>query len=1168
MVTTVLTCSFWGLGGCSKPLDTSRTVEPYSSFGEVVYREGCQRVDWTGQLAQKAAGQRDTVDVSGTEAHQVCVMNMPAPSPAPEKVKAIQKQRDLLIATVDLILPKDFLDNLQNFMLQLLPLHDDGTMTKSILSVADLLDTMYKDPDFTPALARLALRAGYRPTKTAAGLVHTIVEYPNIDDFLGKLLGMIAPGGTANAEWENLNTALSKELKTSQPVSNPADSERTLRLALNLIMSTNPDLGTGTARPLVSRDYRGMAVPNAVNGQLPAPFVDTDGDGLADVDSSGHFVDANLAPITVPAPFPEAGAMMDPTPRDNQGRVLQSDGKTFLYNYLDLDGTVIGGMTRETLKMMDPAKDTTLGLVYGATALLGTRSTQTKMYMDSMGGMIDSLTYNGFDTAQSALLDMLHAFIQILGDPNADQTLLATQTLLNQHESPTARLIKAMFDVNDQGKMHPEAVIPSTSILYDDLSPIIVRILRVPGLAEDLVKALENPHSKGLAPMIARLMQARNQIDFDQNSCASESTCILGLCNCAHPLNMNGADLDGIDPVDRTQPDVDYNRSLLQRIAHLIHDANNAQYCSKPGATLAVAGFTAKTYTNACDMFKVPDLALFYILNMATPALIKNTQGTSRNDTTWKVASFCENIQDSFVTGIINTLGETAALEDQTQITGFLCQPTPAALNRALFLDWDSQSDFIHNATDPVPCTDGDLFKDVHDKSIMAWETTMANNPSGFANDTFYDAIRPLVDAFASHDECVQVDPETGNCMQLQNAAKILVDLFGMLHEHWASPKSSYFGHTYQSSNRGAPRFSFPDNVVSYEPLLVQVLGTMDIVPAVIDLAPTLDSFTVDGTASGQPALPVLIGTAQYLFDPAAAPAGLAYRNGATSTVMSDGTTPVPQTTPYYLLADAFAHKRLALNSIPADQSTAWQNATSALVDQMLTMQQNTDGTYQFQNRHVHAVSSIMIDFLRARLQSHAKQGDLADWVHKTVTQDLTDTMGGPTFAALGDFVAKVEADPDSRTQLYNLLQYLMDEADNDLVFQTALTTLADQVQMFMDDPDLVPVAHIFGAAIDPAKGTVDTQLDLMKRARDLDTNKAMLTILRNLYKLDTTNEYPASNLADVLSEVNRTRPGQGGPLDGGDYKTLLGEVRDFLTDEQRGFVKFLEIVKNRGPHN
>jgi hypothetical protein len=785
------------------------------------------------------------------------------------------------------------------------------------------------------------------------------------------------------------------------------------------------------------------------------------------------------------------------------------------------------------------------------------------MYMDSAGGMIDSITYNGYDTSQSAVLDLIHAFAQVLGDPNAIDSLQATEQLLTRYESPTARLIKAMFDVNDLGKMHPEAQIPPTSIIYDDLAPLIIRILRVPGLAQDLVVALQNPHVRGLAPMMSRLMQARNQVDFDHG--AGPDFLLLA----------NGADLDGIDPVDRSQPDVDYNQSLMQRIAHMIHDANGAQFCNKQGANPSFI-ISLGTY-DKCTLFEIDDLALFYILNMSSVG--SNSSGFPQSAISG--ANFIDHMIDgTLVKDAILAAGALGAqdglLEFQTGITGFKSYPTPAALNRSLFLRPNEQSSFLQATTDPIPCTDGDLFTDVHDKSIMAWETRLVNNPAGmlnsaYYNDTFYDAIRPVVDAFARHEECLAVDRATGNCTQIQNAAKILVDLLAMFHEHWPSPNSSNFGHQYQSTSRSQPRFAFTDDVHSYEPLLTAVLGKMDVVPAVIDMAPTLTTFTVDGTASGQPALPVLIGTARYMFDPAAATAGVAYRDGSTTTVMADGVTPIPRTTPYYMLADAFAHKRAALAAAGADQANAWKASTSTLVDDMLTVVKNSNGSFQLKNRRMHAVTQILVEFVRSRLESHTASGDVDDWAHKQLTQDVTDIMGGPVFAALGDFVSKVEADPDARTQLYNLLQYMMNEAQNDEVFQTALTTLADQVQMFLDDPDLVPVAHIFGEALNPARNIVDQQIDLIKRARDLDTRtpeRALLVILRNLYKLDQNNVYPASNVADIVSEINRTHPGQGGDLNAGDYKTLLGETRDFLTDEQRGLPRFIEIIKNRGPKN
>src|SRR5262249_9053485 len=137
------------------------------------------------------------------------------------------------------------------------------------------------------------------------------------------------------------------------------------------------------------------------------------------------------------------------------------------------------------------------------------------------------------------------------------------------------------------------------------------------------------------------------------------------------------------------------------------------------------------------------------------------------------------------------------------------------------------------------------------------------------------------------------------------------------------------------------PRFAHTDNLVSYEPLLQEVLGgdgtgtRPDLVPAILALAPVLNTATIDGTTGTAPLRPVLIGTAKYLFDPGAAPPGLAYRDGHVSTVESDGTTPVARVTPYYLLADAFAHKRTALAAADVTQGDSWRTATSALVDQM-----------------------------------------------------------------------------------------------------------------------------------------------------------------------------------------------------------------------------------------
>src|SRR4051812_15729860 len=109
VVTTVLSFCV----ACDAPLDTTRNAEPYSSFGQAVYREGCQRVAYTSSLDDREAGRAATVDVSGALSKLVCVAGEPAPADAPAKVQAIRAQRDALIAAVDAALPREQLADFQ-----------------------------------------------------------------------------------------------------------------------------------------------------------------------------------------------------------------------------------------------------------------------------------------------------------------------------------------------------------------------------------------------------------------------------------------------------------------------------------------------------------------------------------------------------------------------------------------------------------------------------------------------------------------------------------------------------------------------------------------------------------------------------------------------------------------------------------------------------------------------------------------------------------------------------------------------------------------------------------------------------------------------------------------------------------------------------------------------
>jgi len=1128
------------LAACEPALDTTRLAEPYGSFGEIVYRESCQRIAYTGQLAQREAGLRETVDVSGRLGRAVCVDGAAPPQGGPPKLAAIVKLEPVLTGAIDALLPAPLLDEVQAFLEQLGPLADDGTLGRSVSSLGDVLGELATKPALSEALARLSRQDGYRSPQTAVGLAWPIVSYPGLSSFIDETLGLIASGGTAEAETQALLSAVAMGMAQAQPVADPGASERTLRVALDLLTATHPDLATGVARPLVLRDHRGLArvaVDDA--GQPRPPFADEDRDGLADSDEAGRYLGRDGAPLEVPTPFPVPG-VEDSAPRDSTGRALVAAGGEPLYQFLDLDGTLLAGLTHEVSALLQPDRDIVLGLLWGSGALLGPRAPRTQQYLDGAGAVRGQLDYHGFDSATAPLIDLAHAYAQLLADPGIDKTLEALSTLLVSHEEPTARFVGALLDASDRGRAHNEATIPVTSTLFDDLIPLVARALAIPGLAEDLIEALSDERVRDLGPIVARLLVARNTIDFDH-----ANPWLTG----EYPLTSN---LDVVLPINRSAPDAEDNRSLLQRIAHMIHDANDLQFCNKDGARPLVG--TIGTYAR-CDMFQIDDLALFYVLTMQS-----DPAGAS-NPSAREGADFCAHITAS---GVIDTTCPSL-LENQIGIQGFGRFPTPAALNRALFLRQSEKSLFMAASTDDVLCSDGDRFIDVHDRSIFAWEVQLPDAPSGRADASFYSAMAPIVDAFARHDECLARDPNTGDCTRAQNAAKILVELFATLHTHWPSPQSSYAGHVFQSVDPAQPRYAEGDALVTYEPLLAEVLGQADLLPALFDLAPTLASTLLVGPPADTSVRAALLETARYVFQPGLA-AGLAYRDGATSTVRADGVTPVPQATPYHLIADAYARKRASLSAVGGAQATAWRSATAGLVDRLLSVEATGLAPPRFANRRARAIAILVIDFLRARIAAHRRAGDLEAWARRGLTDDLTETLGGASFAAVADLVAKMETSPLARDQVHGLLRHLFDESSGEKIAATALTAMADLLQRALDDRDLVPLAQALGTALEPRTGTVYAQLTLLHRALAVDPARTLLSVLRNLYTEDELGVTPATRLGEVITELHRGTPGQGGALLAADPSAILSELSAFLVDERRGLTRVIEIFKARAP--
>ncbi|MEZ4401964.1 MAG: hypothetical protein R3B06_18180 [Kofleriaceae bacterium] len=1101
--------------GCASPLDTTRAPVDTGSFGTTVLTLVCKRFAYADDLADGGA-----TDVRGDAYRDVCREGLAPPDSASDRMKALAAERDRLITTVDTIFPDDYLAPLQGYLTQndFLALYDDDRAQGSIDALIGMLRLMADDPAVVGALERLGPRIGYRPLRPALGAVRALVRYPELNQLLLALTTAITEGGSARGEWKRLINAVGGALRAAQPSANPGDPDRTLRVALDLLLRERATLGTSATVPLTLRDARGLAQPVAI----AAPFVDRDGDGAADVDGQGRFVDGTGAVIDAPTPFDvPTGEVAAPWPhRDSAGRALTAAGGPALYRYVDLDATVLAALARDGIALFDPGKGTALDLLRGASALVGPRQAATHTYANG-----ETLDYRGYDTAASPLLDLGYAYSQLLADPGIGDTLALGRELAVNHEPEVARLAEAVVKAFRAGDGHPEAQVPVDAPLWDDLVPVLRQIAANPALFTALMTALEKPEVAQLGERFRTLMAYKDRFDIN-------------------PANQTVTGSFATQ-VDRSRPDSSYDRSIFQRFLHLINDSNGARACNKQGARVRdpFLNITLGTY-NECALFRVDNLAVFYLQSMAYAkdgagnVICEDAGGEFNSTRTAATAAGCAGFGSGWrprpkanfnynwgglVRTSIDTFGGDGFLEDTVGIAGMRSHPTPEALNRVLFLN--PTPAYLTNIIDPLRDKEGDLFISQHAGTLPVLE-----------KDGFYAQMRPVVQAFAD-----------------QNAEQLLVDILAVLHKHW--PSRSSINH--QSVDPAAPSYVWGSGAVSYEALIVDILADGSLMSALAASAPTLDAITVRGKR-----YPAIVRAAvAYLLTPRA---GLADRTGRTTTTTADGRA-VGQLSPWHLLADAYRGKQARLGAA-GSEGEAWTQSVSELVDVLARGADVPGQGWRWKNPRLRGVLDGLLELLEQRVAVHDAAGDRARWLATDLPADMRDLVTSPVFAGAADFVVSLQAEPETRVQLDKVMQYLVSEAQASESFVAALTAIADVAQLALDDADLVPIAHVLGQSLAPERGWLEAHLAFVKGARTVDAAGTLARLMTNLYDEARPDRTAVGELVDGLTEVLRANPYQdlGEPLTAADYRSILTGVADFLDEEQRGLRKFIAIIKSR----
>jgi hypothetical protein len=1231
---------------CSGNFDTTRQARPYASkstLGQEVFGVLCDRVG-AGALAEDPMGLSFHAvchpDGAGKYADTVDQAKLPPVSGAAAvtrnlavaKVEVLARRRAELIKAIDVILPDIEYDDpyatpprkvrlheaVRVLIQRLNPLYDsnplasegassDPLLPSATQSLARLFQTLADSAPAQQALSQIGGRKGYRPLSVGLGAIAPILTYPNLRAISQQSVRILSPGGPARAEFVQLLNVVHEELRTSETqvplspilvddsIAQPNRPRDNLEILSNVLLATDPSF-EGEAMHMgliVQRDDRGFAMVTGsapgFPGSIPAPFVDNDGDGLADVDLFGRFVDAQGNPVQVDLPFSVPGEPRVRAP-DALGRAVLDNGEP-AYAYIDTNTTLVASLLRDVTNLVDPDpandRETLMDALAGAYVLLGDRvPDQAMVYGDGVKFEKKTIMYKGFDPETSPLVDLVYAAGQVLGDPQSDDFLAQMIDLFENHEQELARVVGAALEMKAIADKYPDVSLPRDSIVWDQMMDVVAKIANVgpsdgswdgPGLLEDLLLALGDDRSLALGDVYSKFATYRDIMSYDPN-------------------NLNGPGFNRTSgdyqpphvPVDRSKPTTGTNRSALQRSLQMIYDSTTTKSCNKAGAHLnlvtnvPIVGKMSMVYPDEwifdiacpttkqdpieeCGVYEIPNMTVFYL-----QSLIEDDPNLPPSKHR-HVANLV--VKDKCLNGLASTLGldMSETFQSSSSIQGLTTHPTHLALNRLVFFGADSTNypglpdldpylgstnkttgDFIMGLQDPISarvcppdshgmnlCTSkDDLLRIRNPGTLFLWEHF------GFA-----DANRPLLGAFYFHE-----------------AEQLFADAVDVLHWHYAD--DTHGAECNPSGNWKTNRkWCSEDGIVRYEPMLAEQLET-DIVPALHALIKNVIAKQVIESRryrarNGAPSIErrgseVLAAMTRALTDPSyAASVHMRKRNGDKSTVWSDGTTVKPQVTPFDLFAEALRKidDRFATAGgfSPEDRAlrqARWKKARSRLVDQFLAV----DGTgvnARFRNPAVPKAVVGLLKTLREQVNAHCPDRETTgqcEWARTELANKMIDSMRGPLFAAVVDLADKIQADP-SRAELEKLLQYLLTVGIDDETLRAVLASAVDVIQVLRDGQTLPPIMNVLSSLSVPDNTVQADGVTPASGAADI-----VLQALNVLSRDPQDGESPDAPLVfDRYRVLDQILPNLVKPIDdSGTSKTALEVIVDVALDVNR----------------
>lgn len=1069
--------------GCNEEIVPKREVRDYGSFGTELYN-----IVYANSVRSAEHG-------------------------SPEFLAAFGAHRDAFIDAVDASAPKSELEDLNQVFVNIVPLYENMLYPGTLRKISAVADELRNDPEALAGINWIAEspRLLARPEQTNPFAL--VFGYDALPDLTDLMLSLLLKNASRTDAGRNATNQLLKEFSIVLADAEPdADPGRFSRKIVDFLLKPSPDYAPDLSyepQTAVKLDARGWPLTAEIGGsRVFAPFVDGDGDGLPDGNGNGFFVLNNGA---LAAPFESFGALPDTVDFGGENGMMRVGG-TPAFETFDLQQTPIAYLVRESSALLeDDSLDKGLRSLK---ALLG----------DGLKAADENGDYVGF-SGTTPVAELMAAVLTTLDHDSVGPNFEAAIRLLNENRDVVARIVadaEKIADIIDETPSN----FTLRNDLIDRLLPELLKIAETPGLLADLFVALDDPMSAQIAPILAELAQRRKSfVSVDPagsyESCfqACDSALEVGTfdrLNCIRACPRD--EILGIEKVDHSAPESLENRSLMQRVTHLMWETSEVRYDVE--TELLTVGNADLTAAGAA-------LGTLISFDNLAEAYLKTITGDLR---------LADHLSPTFLSlaGLLGESGSTTVAELLSMLVknmfdlSLSVEPTAAEVTRLFNRNIiSSQGENYRFDLNAARCRSGFKCLEVNADALYAIEAT-----------GLVDALYPVIKVFNDYGK-----------------SAILARVISILFEYYTTQDVKYV----DASGKALPLN--PSDFRSFEPVLVRALEETGIVEDFGSFGAALLAVDLsDGTRLTDRFEKFVA----YILAP---DANLRNLKGESAAVGRAGNVISPLSPAYlYIVPIRDIFDFLDENPTVKDEL---KDFASRLADMTIRTRKTDGGGAEFEKPAGIKLIADLLDVMYGIYREKTEAGTRSQWIENEAKPDLVSFVSGRlpyAFFMLFDQLGKT---PEGFSRIRRFARHMI-EADAAFSYHLPGAVYAAS-SMILEQNRLDALLRFISNPIDPDRtwttegfsqlSFIVTLLTCVDAFNECDPKHAFNGVFYRLFETRTRDRMNIVRLLDVAQDLFRRVPGSKEQRTPEDEKVLFDFIVDLFDDGDRGVERIYGVI-------